>query len=155
GGDKGVTPAGECRRCHAERPRNLFQVLAPEQAQHRRRLPLTRHPPAAPGRRCARLVRSLRAARPPSNGRVLVHDPPLSRKSSACEVAQSTVGRGRRHLTGRPTTENHQRFLSWSRSLLLRVSPLPSLWSLGSLDSAPIMDACASAIRCPRRRARL
>jgi len=34
-------------------------------------------------------------ARPRSNVRALVHDPPLMRKSSAYEVSQSTAGRGK------------------------------------------------------------
>jgi len=38
-------------------------------------------------------LRSLRVARPRSNIRALVHGPPLSRKSSAYEVSQSTVER--------------------------------------------------------------
>src|SRR3954447_25423277 len=42
-------------------------------------------------RRRPRLLRSRRLVRPPVNPvRLIVHDPPLVRKSSACEVSQST-----------------------------------------------------------------
>src|SRR5260221_3002335 len=48
-------------------------------------------------RRYARLLRSLRLARPRSNDvRLIFHGTPLVRKSSACEMSQSTVTRGRR-----------------------------------------------------------
>lgn len=77
-----------------ERSRHHFQVLTSQQPRYRRRLTLTRHPAAASGRRCARLVWPLRAARPRSDVLLLVHDTPLTRKSSAYEVSQSTVGRG-------------------------------------------------------------
>src|SRR5260221_8387416 len=64
-------------------------------------------------RRYARLLRSLRLARPRSNDvRLIFHGTPLVRKSSACEMSQSTVTRGsgelllglRRHL--RPVTDH-------------------------------------------------
>jgi len=59
-------------------------------------LPLSRHPATAPKRRCARLLWSLRSARPRSNDvRLIVHGTPLVQKSSACEVSQSTVVRGK------------------------------------------------------------
>src|SRR5260221_10302413 len=46
-------------------------------------------------RRYARLLRSLRLARPRSNDvRLIFHGTPLVRKSSACEMSQSTVTRG-------------------------------------------------------------
>ena len=45
-------------------------------------------------RRYVRLSRSLRVTRPRSNDvRLIVHGTPLVRKSSACEVSQSTVMR--------------------------------------------------------------
>src|SRR4051794_10408831 len=47
-------------------------------------------------RRHARLLRSLRVTRPPSNDvHLMLHGTPLVRKSSACEVSQSTVMRGK------------------------------------------------------------
>jgi hypothetical protein len=55
---------------------------------------LARHPPTAAGRDCARRLRSLRLARLRFTIRAFVHHPPLSRKSSAYEVSQSTGGRG-------------------------------------------------------------
>src|SRR5260221_1627249 len=46
-------------------------------------------------RRYARLLRSLRLARPRSNDvRLIFHGTPIVRKSSACEMSQSTVTRG-------------------------------------------------------------
>src|SRR5437660_9325879 len=49
--------------------------------------------------RYVRLSRSLRVARPRSNDvRLIVHGTPLVRKSSACEVSQSTVMRRNRKL---------------------------------------------------------
>src|SRR5260221_11443936 len=55
---------------------------------------------AAAERRYARLLRSLRLARPRSNDvRLIFHGTPLVRKSSACEMSQSTVTRGRLDLT--------------------------------------------------------
>ena len=52
------------------------------------------HPATAAGRRCARLSRSLRVARPRFDVLLLVHLTPLRRKCSAYGVSQSTVGRG-------------------------------------------------------------
>src|SRR3954471_11091451 len=78
-----------------ELARNCLQVFAAQQPQHRRALALSRHPATAAERRYARLLRSLRLTRPRSNDvRLLVHGTPLVRKSSACEVSQSTVMRG-------------------------------------------------------------
>src|SRR6185436_15733588 len=93
GGQEGIVPAGQRRRRDAQLARNGLEVLAAQQPEHRSGLALSRHP--APERRCARLLRSLRSARSRSNAVLLiVHDTPLVRKSSACEVSQSTVMRG-------------------------------------------------------------
>src|SRR5438477_12824155 len=57
-------------------------------------LALSGHPATAAERRYVRLSRSLRVTRPRSNDvRLIVHGTPLVRKSSACEVSQSTVMR--------------------------------------------------------------
>ena len=74
--------------------------------------PLRRTSAATRRRRYARFVGSLRVARPRSNVALLVHDSPLSRKSSACEMSQSTVGR--RDMRGMLTSD-------WRR----RPSPFP------------------------------
>src|SRR4051794_36197975 len=57
-------------------------------------------------RRYARLLRSLRVTRPPSNDvHLMLHGTPLVRKSSACEVSQSTVMRGNTQLRERASRE--------------------------------------------------
>src|SRR5205814_10605414 len=93
-GEEGVVPAGECRRRHAQRARDGLQVFPAQQPKHRGSLALSRHPATAAERRYVRLSRSLRVTRPRSNDvRLIVHGTPLVRKSSACEVSQSTVMR--------------------------------------------------------------
>jgi hypothetical protein len=73
----------------------VSKVFSAEQPQHRCGLALPRHPATAAERRYARLLWSLHVARPRSNDvRLFVHGTPLVRKSSACEVSQSTVMRG-------------------------------------------------------------
>src|SRR5207248_7158526 len=92
--EEGVVPAGERRRRHAQRARDGLQVFPAQQPKHRCSLALSGHPATAPERRCVRLLRSLRVTRPRSNDvRLIVHGTPLVRKSSACEVSQSTVMR--------------------------------------------------------------
>ena len=89
-------PAGERRRRHAHRARDALQVFSAQQPQHRCSLALSGHPATAAERRYARLLRSLRVTRPPSNDvHLIIHGTPLVRKSSACEVSQSTVMPGR------------------------------------------------------------
>src|SRR5881275_1180999 len=93
--EEGVVPAGERRRRDAQLARDRLQVFSAQQPQHRRSLALSRHPATAAERRYARLSRSLRVTRPRSNNvRFVIHGTPLVRKSSACEVSQSTVMRG-------------------------------------------------------------
>src|SRR5205085_4260604 len=87
-------PAGERRRRHAQRARDGLQVFPAQQPKHRCSLALSGHPATAAERRYVRLSRSLRVTRPRSNDvRLIVHGTPLVRKSSACEVSQSTVMR--------------------------------------------------------------
>ena len=96
GGQERFTPAAQGRRRHAQAARHRFEILAAQQPQHRRTLALSRHPAAAPQPRCTSLLRPRRLARPRFNlVHLIVHGPPLVRKSSACEVSQSTVLRGR------------------------------------------------------------
>src|SRR5207248_8064946 len=93
--EEGVVPVGQRRRRDTELARNCLQVFAAQQPQHRRALALSRHPATAAERRYARLLWSLRVARPPSNDvHLMLHGTPLVRKSSAYEVSQSTVMRG-------------------------------------------------------------
>src|SRR5207253_5820148 len=92
--EEGVVPAGERRRRHAQRARDGLQVFPAQQPKHRCSLALSGHPATAAERRYVRLSRSLRVTRPRSNDvRLIVHGTPLVRKSSACEVSQSTVMR--------------------------------------------------------------
>src|SRR5207237_3958591 len=92
--EEGVVPAGERRRHHAQRERDGLQVFPAQQPKHRCSLALSGHPATAAERRYVRLSRSLRVTRPRSNDvRLIVHGTPLVRKSSACEVSQSTVMR--------------------------------------------------------------
>src|SRR3954453_20173516 len=89
-------PVGQRRRRDTELARNCLQVFAAQQPQHRRALALSRHPATAAERCYARLLRSLRVTRPPSTDvHLMLHGTPLVRKSSACEVSQSTVMRGK------------------------------------------------------------
>src|SRR5205823_7519948 len=97
--EEGVVPAGERRRRHAQRARDGLQVFPAQQPKHRCSLALSGHPATAAERRYVRLSRSLRVTRPRSNDvRLIVHGTPLVRKSSACEVSQSTVMRRRAPL---------------------------------------------------------
>jgi hypothetical protein len=77
----GFWPTSRCCadpvRASARRPERRRRIASP-----RGRAPLRR------------LSRSLRVTRPRSNVRLIVHGTPLVRKSSACEVSQSTVVRG-------------------------------------------------------------
>src|SRR5205823_14326383 len=99
--EEGVVPAGERRRRDAPLARDRLQVFSAQKPQHRRSLALSRHPATAAERRYARLSRSLRVTRPRSNDvRLIIHGTPLVRKSSACEVSQSTVMRRSRKKAG-------------------------------------------------------
>ena len=89
-----LAPAGQGRRRHAQTARNRFQILATQQSQHRCRLALPRHPAPAPERRCANSCGRSASPGRASIVRLIVHGSPLVRKSSACEVSQSTVLRG-------------------------------------------------------------
>src|SRR5689334_5242872 len=109
-------PAAQRRRSDAETARDGLKVLAPQQPQHRCGFALPRHPATSAGRRCARLLRSLRVARPRFDVLLLVHFlTPLRRKSSAYEVSQSTVRRGNPTEAVFPTAEHTALVLNWAR----------------------------------------
>src|SRR5690348_9913551 len=89
GSKESITPRRKRRRRDAERARDRLQVLATKQAKHRIPLALPRHPPTAAGRRWARLLRSLRGARPLRRG--FPHQSSLAQMPSAYGMSHPTV----------------------------------------------------------------
>jgi hypothetical protein len=149
GGEKCIAPPAQRRRRDAETARDGLKVFAPQQPQHRCGLPLPRHPATPAGRRCARLLRSLRIAPPRFNVLLLIHLTPLQRNSSAYGVSQSTVRRGNPILRRELRRAQVQAFfgkLAPTEVALVSVLWLPSLGT--SVEpSGPSDKADPTAVR--------
>ena len=86
---------------------------------------------------------SLRVARPRFDVRALIHDPPLSRQSSAYEVSQSTVGRERGEKTLTELAQLHDvhpnQITAWKAQLVEAAAGVFGSGSTGK-EAAPAVD---------------